>query len=91
MANNFYLLQHKNIPEYTKIGITKDMVKRINSLNTSSPTGIIVLYQKETDRAKDIEKYLHKKYAHKNSNLEWFQLTNSDIMDIIDWSENLLN
>ena len=80
-----YLLQHENIPEYTKIGYTSDLDKRIKQLQTASPTGIKLIYSKETSYAYQIEQALHRRYHYKNSNLEWFSLTQDDIDDIIDW------
>ena len=50
-----YLLQHDKIPEYTKIGYTDDINQRIKSLSTASPTGIKLLYKRETDYAYQIE------------------------------------
>lgn len=84
-----YLIQHKDIPEYTKIGITKDLTRRIKSLQTSSPTGIHVVYSIQTTHARQIEKHLHKKYSRKNTNLEWFKLSREDIVEIIFYLEEL--
>lgn len=86
-----YLIQHKEIPEYTKIGYTEDIMQRIKQLNTGSPTGIRVVYQIRTDKAYLLEQTLHKMYRHKQSNLEWFSLTHEDIVDIIFWLEDKLN
>lgn len=80
-----YLLQHENIPEYTKIGYTSDLDQRIKQLQTASPTGIKLIYFKETSYAYQIEQALHRRYHHKNSNLEWFSLTQDDIDEIISW------
>lgn len=85
--DSIYLMQHKDIPEYTKIGYTSDINQRIRQLETASPTGILLVFSKETNDAYKIEQALHKKYAYKNSNLEWFRLTEEDIVDII----NLVN
>lgn len=82
-----YLIQHENIPEYTKIGYTNNMSQRVTQLQTASPTNIKVLYQKETDRAPQLEKYLHRKYGRFKSNREWFKLTNEEITEIINLCE----
>lgn len=86
-----YLIQHQNIPEYTKIGFTTDIEKRIKSLQTASPTGINVIYLVESDYAFKMEQALHKRYSSKNSNLEWFKLSDTDIEDIISWIEKQKN
>lgn len=81
--DSIYLIQHKDLPEYTKIGYTSDINQRIRQLETASPTGVLLVFSKETKDAYRIEQALHKKYAYKNSNLEWFRLTEEDIVDII--------
>ena len=86
-----YLLQHKKIPEYTKIGYTDDINQRIKSLSTASPTGIKLLYKRETDYAYQIEQALHKRYSSYNSNLEWFRLSDNQIEEIISWIDDQLD
>lgn len=86
-----YLLQHQNITEYTKIGFTTDIEKRIKSLQTASPTGVKVIYLVESEYAYKLEQALHKRYSSKNSNLEWFKLTPTDIENIINWIEKQKN
>lgn len=83
--DSIYLLQHKEIPQYTKIGYSGDLEKRIKQLQTASPTGIKLLFSLETPYAYRIEQALHRRYASKNSNLEWFKLDQTDIDDIIEW------
>lgn len=85
IMDSIYLLQHKEIPQYTKIGYSGDLEKRIKQLQTASPTGIKLLFSLETPYAYRIEQALHRRYASKNSNLEWFQLDQTDIDDIIEW------
>ena len=86
-----YLLRHKNIPEYTKIGYTGDLQNRVKSLQTASPTGIEVIktYKFPKRRAEQLEQGLHKKYHFKHSHLEWFKLTNEDIQDIDDFIKRI--
>ena len=86
-----YLLQHDKIPEYTKIGYTDDINQRIKSLSTASPTGIKLLYKRETDYAYQIEQALHKRYRSYNSNLEWFMLSENQIQEIIHWIDTQLD
>ena len=49
MSNKYeivYLVQHKNIPQYTKIGYTtrNDLSKRIKELNTASLKLLLLMY-----------------------------------------------
>lgn len=91
MIKTLYLLRHKGINEYTKIGYTADLDKRIKSLQTASPTGIEIIYSINTKYAKKLEQHLHSKYARKNSNLEWFKLTREDLVDIMFYIEDTIN
>lgn len=86
-----YLIRHKDINEYTKIGYTGDLNKRVRSLQTASPTGIEVIrtYTFTKRRAEQVEHGLHRKFHFKNSNLEWFKLTDEDIKFIDDFVETI--
>lgn len=89
-----YLVQHKNITDYTKIGFTTrdDVLTRISELNTASPTGIILIreYLVPDKRGRLIEQTLHRKYAHLRTNLEWFALTEDNIVEIDNWINKIL-
>ena len=91
MKKFLYLIQHKNLSEYTKIGYTTDIEKRIKSLQIASPTGINLIYLVESDYAFKMEQALHKRYSSKNSNLEWFKLSDNDIKTIINWIETQIS
>lgn len=98
MSNKYeivYLVQHKNIPQYTKIGYTtrNDLSKRIKELNTASPTGIIEVatFNVPVGRGFQVEQALHAKYAGYQSNLEWYQLSTSQIDEIKNWIEHITN
>ena len=89
-----YLLQHKSIPEYTKIGYTtrQDLKKRMNELNTASPTGIIKIaeFHLPIGRAYTVEQALHARYSDYQSNLEWYKLSDNQINNIKDWVNSLI-
>lgn len=89
-----YLLQHKQLPEYTKIGFTsrKDMKQRLTELNTASPTGIVLIneYKTPVGRAYQIEQALHKRYESYRSNGEWYSLNKKQIEDIDNWVTNVI-
>ena len=88
-----YLIRHRNINEYTKIGYTGDLNKRIKSLQTASPTGIEVIrtYTFTKRRAEQVEQGLHRKFNFKHSHLEWFKLTDEDIKFIDEFVEKIKN
>lgn len=61
-----------------KIGISKHPKDRIRSLRTARPTCRLLLLHKC-----NLEYMLHKKYAHKRIDLEWFKLDEEDLNDLI--------
>lgn len=85
-----YLIQHEKLDTYTKIGITSNLDKRIKSLQTASPTGIHLVYSINTKHAEKIEKHLHRKYSKYNTNLEWFNLSREQIVEIIFYIETIV-
>ena len=87
IMKQLYLIQHKDIPEYTKIGYTTNLEKRVRQLQTASPTGVHVIYTIVCERAEQLEAHLHRKYHYKQTNLEWFALSREDIVDIIFYVE----
>ena len=79
-------------PESYKIGITKDNPeKRVKQLQTGNPNKIEVLKCYESKNYKTIEKWLHKKYSlnKTDSNNEWFQLTDKDIVTFNETCKNI--
>lgn len=62
---------------YVKIGITANVERRLDSLQTSSPSRL-KLYQKvgcpNVEAARRLEKLLHKRYASNRVNREWFDI-----------------
>ena len=85
-----YLIQHNNIPEYTKIGYTTNLDQRIQQLQTASPTGIRLVYCIQCDYADKLEARLHAKYSSKRTNLEWFALSHLDLVDIMFYLEEIV-
>lgn len=61
-----------------KIGITRDMGKRLGSLRIGSPVPLYVVKTIECDtelKARRVERDLHKHYETHRSHGEWFRLT----------------
>lgn len=69
---------------YYKIGITKNIQKRIKELQTGSSDIIYLVNKYESDFASKIEKGLHNFLGHKRRNNEWFDLTIEDEVNFID-------
>lgn len=64
-----------------KIGFTRNSVeKRIDQLKTGSPAEYNIVEIFEADKyGSSIEKYLHKYFAPKKIDREWFSLSDEDI------------
>lgn len=63
---------------YYKIGKAIDIDKRMKSYDTHNP-----MYKLVKVYEGNHEKMLHKKYKNKHSHLEWFNLTISDIQELL--------
>lgn len=61
--------------EFYKIGITKNLSKRVKQLQTGNSEKIELICSYESDYAKKIEKTLHNKYASVKKTGEWFTLS----------------
>lgn len=60
--------------EFYKIGMTKNVQKRITTLQTATPHKIELLAYKESDNACDDEKTAHKLFKDYRVSGEWFKL-----------------
>lgn len=70
--------------QYYKIGITsRDIAKRIEDMKTGNPFQIYEYFHLECANANKLEKELHLLWSHKNQYREWFELSESDLQNII--------
>jgi len=74
---NTYLMVDNNTGLH-KIGKSKDIMKREKTLQSEKPTIRLVHTFFE-----NIERRLHKRYAHKRVRGEWFDLSSADLSEII--------
>lgn len=72
-----------------KIGITKDVEKRRKSLYYSSPCEVEILYSTRVPNTRKVEKELHSKYDVERSHGEWFNLTEDQVQDTINYLKGL--
>lgn len=77
-----YIYLIVNDREQYKIGYSKTPAKRIEVLNVKLPWPIEVLHLIPTNHMRLAEQHLHKHYAEKNARGEWYWLSESDIADI---------
>ena len=66
----------------TKIGISKDVDRRRNELQTGNPSPLKITKTFECQKAYDWEQYFHKLYESQWVGGEWFYLKGSDIGNI---------
>ena len=78
-----YLMRDESTGYY-KIGMSKEPTYRERTLQCEKPT-ISLLWSKKfatRSEAREQEKSLHQRYAHKNKRGEWFRLSEQDVIDI---------
>jgi hypothetical protein len=62
-----------------KIGKTNLVERRSTELSLQLPEKLELVHYIRTDDISGIEKYWHNRFADKNTNAEWFNLSNEDI------------
>lgn len=68
--------------EYYKIGLTTDVQSRYSQLRTATPYPLEVVHIILTECMEPLEAYLHRKYADRWVQGEWFKLTPDDIAEL---------
>ena len=86
VSDSIYLIKSGG---FTKIGITSDFSKRLNSLVGSNPLSIEVVVTKQVVNAREVEVQLHTKYAEFNTHHEWFNLTEDQVQDIVTYLDSV--
>ncbi|RJQ24654.1 GIY-YIG nuclease family protein [Candidatus Parcubacteria bacterium] len=80
-----YFIADNENPNYDnlriKIGVSKDINARVLQLQTGSPSELKLMGWIESANDRDLEATLHKKYSHKHSHREWFNLSVSDVFE----------
>lgn len=73
---------------YYKIGIAKNIDKRIEKLNSGNPSKLYCLKSFECNNAFKIEQNIHKYYKECRLNSEWFEIEN--LQECIDYIESII-
>jgi mRNA-degrading endonuclease YafQ of YafQ-DinJ toxin-antitoxin module len=79
-TNNIYIIQQG---EYYKIGISREVHRRLGVLQASTPYSCSLVYALETDDALEIEARLHDRYKDHCVVGEWFDLTDKQLSEAI--------
>lgn len=85
MVNGFvYLLAEMGDNLRYKIGITKNPVKkRLSQLRTGNSDNIDIIHAYKSLNYKEIERMLHVKFAPDRMHLEWFTMTDEQVMGFL--------
>ena len=65
-----------------KIGLSKNVPQRVEQIQPIMPYPVEIILTIQTENMRTLEARLHKRYASKRLNGEWFALTDQDIEDI---------
>lgn len=77
-----YLIRAVAPDNHYKIGLSREPVKRIESMGVLLPFPIEPIHQFPTNHMTKAERQLHGQYADKRLNGEWFALSEQDVRDI---------
>jgi len=78
IKDGVYLIQCGNLPYY-KIGITRNLSKRINQMEIGVPLELKVISYFIIDNAYEVEQALHRKFFKLRKKREWFELEKKDV------------
>lgn len=83
MRGNVYLIYDETNKKY-KIGVTKnDVVMRLRKLQTGNPSVLSIKFIHRTDYMYRMETMLHNHFKQCKVLNEWFELTNSDVINFV--------
>ncbi len=75
-----YIVEVRNSGLF-KIGVTKDINKRLSQLQTSNPYEFYLIDFFKTDKNRELEKFLHNKFRNKRYKREWFKLNQEELSE----------
>ena len=79
-----YVIRMVNNGVFYKIGITNNLKKRLETLQTGSPVTLDVYFQFRTLHAEIIEEKLHQKFSFYNTSGEWFKIPEENIKEFLE-------
>ena len=82
-----YLIEDLDNNRY-KIGVTKDLEKRLRNLQTGNSNRIIIKESYKTEYPFKLELMLHNKFKQFRYNNEWYELESSDVEKFITYCED---
>jgi len=79
-----YLLEYDGLH---KIGMTKNISSRLKQFGARMPHDVTLIHSVKTSDTVSLEVELHERYAEKRMNGEWFNLSPSDVHDIMNMEQ----
>jgi T5orf172 domain len=77
-----YVIGNEELGRY-KIGIAKNVQKRLGVLKVSSPVSLVLVAKKEFQNVYEVERQIHQNLAQFNLHGEWFQLTREQAESVL--------
>lgn len=90
-ANCVYLIGCADAPETFKIGRTGNLKNRFAAISGGNPFKPYIVHVFYTQRNDLLESELHRQFAGKRTHGEWFQLSDEDVISVIEAGESLLD
>lgn len=87
--NFVYLITAEQYVGIYKIGLTNDVTRRLNDMQTGSPYTLYAIRSYQVENAVAVEAMLHAFFHKKRIRGEWFNLTAQDIQYIDDALESV--
>jgi len=85
MKGYVYLLAEMGDNLRYKIGVTKnDVDKRVKQLKTGNSDDIMLIHKYKTKNYRKLEALLHRKFRKDRKHLEWFEMTDEQVMTFMD-------
>lgn len=84
--DNVYLMECEG---YHKIGVSSNINARLSALDGSTPFSVSLVYSKKVLDAGSIEKLLHNKYKDTNIKKEWFNLSEYQVKEIVEYLDSI--
>jgi hypothetical protein len=74
---------------YYKIGISKNVERRLKQIQTSSPDEVYLIHKYESKYASRIEKALHNFFISYHRNNEWFELSLNEEINFLEMCSSI--
>lgn len=84
---NVYIL--KSEPNFYKIGVAWNVEHRLKHIQVANPLKTTILYARAFEYPYATEKALHIKYKDKNIRGEWYQFTDKEAKELIEYIAHL--